>query len=451
MRPVLKWVRANLYTVICAAVMLAAPLALWFYSGGMNSAVRQEVQRRAAKVGELGKFESTPISLESPVPGNDPVSARIAVNRKFLERYQQVVGKLREDAARIREEVIGINRKGRGVLNEKLFPAALPQERETLPKEMYRQLIAAYTQLLKDVRAGSPPSGAQMAEYLGQARDRFLTEIRKRSTDALTPQEQGELTEQLSAARLSYCADAARALSFYADLADLSVPDESRRPDRAEGQGMIDMFNWQWELWIKEDLLRAIASANQAYPSVLEAPVKRVISIAVQSAPAAAVASAADEGGESGPAGGFAIGSGGMSSGGRGGGGEARAAVPAVAADPAQEAPLDYTVSFTGRRTNPLYDVWYVGVDLIVDSAQVPALFDALARQNFMTVVDAQVDTVDPFEDLRAGYVYGTAPVSRVSLVVETIWIREWTAPLMPAELKAALGIPMPPPASPAG
>ncbi len=439
MRVVLNWVRANVYTVICAAVMIAAPTALWIFSGRMNAAVRQEVQKRTGKMSELQKFETTPISLESPVPGNDPVSAKIAVNRRFLERYQEVVGKLREDAQVIRKEVLSINCKGRTVLNDKLFPSPPMEQREILPKEMYRQLIAAYTKLLGDVHAGSPPPAEQMAEYLGQTRERYLMEIRKRSSDSLTPEEQQELTEQLTRARLSYCAEAARAISYYATLADLYVPSESQRPMTAQGQGLIDMFTWQWEFWIKEDILRALYEANREYPSVVEAPVKRVISLGMLPTPAAAVVAGAGDSESGAPSGGFSAGGGG-----RRGGGEPREQMPAAAADPAQEVPPDYAISFTGRHTNPLFDVMYVRVDLVVDSARIPAVFDALALQNFMTVVNAQVESVNPFEDLKAGYFYGAA-VSRLTLDIETVWLREWTAQFMPVELKQVLGIPVPP------
>src|SRR5262249_47306076 len=123
MQPVLAWVRANVYTVVFGVIMLAAPIALWIISGNMNAAVRAEDETRPGRMNQPNKFESTTIDLVNPVPGNEPVSGRIAVNRTFLNRYQEVVGKLRDDAQRIREEVLKINRKDRTVLNDKLFPS----------------------------------------------------------------------------------------------------------------------------------------------------------------------------------------------------------------------------------------------------------------------------------------------------------------------------------------
>ena len=89
--------------------------------------------------------------------------------------------------------------------------------------------------------------------------------------------------------------------------------------------------------------------------------------------------------------------------------------------------PLDYSSSFTGRTTNPLFDVRHVEVELIVDSEKMPEVFDALARYNFMTIVKASVETVSLFDAIKSGYFYGSRPVSLIRLDLETVWCREWT------------------------
>ena len=40
------------------------------------------------------------------------------------------------------------------------------------------------------------------------------------------------------------------------------------------------------------------------------------------------------------------------------------------------------------------------------------------------------------------GYFYGGGPVSMLTLQLETVWLREWTADFMPSALRQALGIP---------
>ena len=119
-----------------------------------------------------------------------------------------------------------------------------------------------------------------------------------------------------------------------------------------------------------------------------------------------------------------------------------------MVADPSREVPRDFAVSFTGRTSNPLFDVRRVELVVIVDSTRMPEVFDALAAQNFITILDAQVDAVDMFEEIQDGYFYGGAAVSRLTLELETIWIRDWTAQFMPVELKQSLGIPIQPPAA---
>ncbi len=111
--------------------------------------------------------------------------------------------------------------------------------------------------------------------------------------------------------------------------------------------------------------------------------------------------------------------------------------------DPAREVPLDFAFSFTGRKTNPLYDVRLIQLVLIAETARIPVVLDALSRKNFITILDAKLEAVDAFEEVGEGYFYGSAGVSKLTLDLETVWLREWTAPLMPPDLKLALGIPV--------
>jgi len=425
MSTVLQWLKGNVYIVIFVAIMIAAPVTMWVVAGRMNQAVRTEVEARAKMISDMSRFEKTSVSFDSPVPGNEAVKASIAVNRQFLDRYQQVVEIIRADADRVREEVLRINHKDRTVLVPELFPRPPLQLREILPQNMARALQGAYEQLLSDVGAGGPPTRDEMVEHLTAARERYLTQLLKQLTDTLTEDEQAGLTEQLTRTRLSYYADAAKGLKLYVTFADLNVPEPGDFPARAENEGMIEMFDWEWRFWIKQDILMALAQANEPYNSIVDAPVKRVVSIFVNDLPGA---------GGGGSAGGFAAA-------GRRGRGDA--APKSVRADASREVPLDYTFSFTGRATNPLFDVRLVEVVLIINSEKLPEAFDALAKYNFMTITNAHVESEDLFLAIKEGYFYGSKPVSRVTLELETVWFREWTVQFMPLELKQVLGIPV--------
>ncbi len=443
MNTVLRWIRANVYTVIAVAIMIAAPVGMWFVAGNLNQAVQNEVEQRAKKIAELSRFEKTSITFGSPVPGNETISASIAVNRRFLDRYQEVVDVIRQDMERVREEVFRINHKDREILVPELFPEPPPRRVETLPQKMYRALQGAYEQLIADVGAGDPPTTETMVENLTAAQERYLAQILKRATTELTEEEQAGLTEHLTKTRLSYYADAAKGLNMYASLDGINVPAEEEYPDRAEGDGMSRMFDWQWRFWIKQDILSALAKCNEPYNSIVDAPLKRVVSLVVTDDPG----NVGTSGSVPAVGSGAGFGTSGASSTGRRRGRSKSSGGQAIrsSADPGREVPLDYSYSFTGRTSNPLFDVRRVEVLLIVDSEKMPEVFDALARYNFMTIVNASVATVNLFDAIKSGYFYGSKPVSLVSLDLETVWFRSWTTEFMPPDLKAALGVPATP------
>ncbi|MEE9128664.1 MAG: hypothetical protein V3T84_01505 [Phycisphaerales bacterium] len=429
MNVVLTWVKANTLIVVFVAILIVAPLAMWIVAGNMNEGVRQAVKDRAGKIEELDRLKKTTVSLRNPVPGNEPVSATIVVNPQLLDRYQEVVGQLRQDAERIREEAVQFNRKQRGVLVPDLFPAPPAHRRETMPLEMHRSLVAAYQQLLDEVQAGAPPSADEVRENIEAAGERLTTQVLLAD---LTPEDRAWLAEQLANTRLSQYADAAAAIGLYASLGGLGVPGEGSVPPRAEAQGLVELFEWQWQYWIIEDILLALHEANKDSSSVLDAPAKRLVSIDLF-AHTGRVASALPQ------TGGRGMGAPGRSS---SDAGSAETTAPAV--DPAIEVALDFASSFTGRTTNPLYDVRWIRLVIVVDTARMPEVFDALAQRNFITITEAAIQPVDPFSALKSGYFYGTAPASQVTLELETIWFRQWTAQFMPDELKRALGVPVP-------
>jgi hypothetical protein len=447
MSAVLNWIKSNIYTVICVVIIIAAPVALWIVSGKMNASVRTDAQARAGKIAELNRLEKTKVELDIPGPDNPKINATIPVNRRFLDRYEQVVNEIAEDARQIQAKVVEMNSKDRGVLLPELFPKAPAHLRETLPSQMYRSLVAAHEQLLKAAEAGAPPSMDEAYQDLDAARDRYMAQLFKSTMDELDDDERVWLADQLTKARLSVYAESAKDIKLYATMAELDVPFEADTPESAVGEANTLMFDWQWQYWIKQDIVMALYAANKPYGSVVDAPVKRLVSLAVLDGPLPQQAAAADTGSSrGGSAGGFGP-AGGGSTGKRGGrqpaapsGGGRRGGAP----DASREVPLDYNVSFTGRADNPLYDVRLVELVVVVETEKIPEVFDALARQNFITVISpVQIDAVDLFAAIKDGYFYGPAPVSELTLTLETIWLREWTAGFMPAELKQALGIPI--------
>lgn len=179
-------------------------------------------------------------------------------------------------------------------------------------------------------------------------------------------------------------------------------------------------------------MLNAINAANKPYRSVVDAPVKRVLSISVKEdiLPKVAAPVATEEvpaEGSTPPADGAAV----------------AAAAPELALpplDPKAVVSYDFAKSMTGRVSNSMYDVRFATVRLVVATSMIPEVLNAIARQNFMTVITMDVRPTDAFEAADEGYIYGAAPVSELRLTIESVWLRPWLAKLMPRELQTLKG-----------
>lgn len=434
----IDWIKDNVFIVVFCILMIAAPTAMWFVSGRMNAEVSKKVDERARQDIELTQLEKTEMSLP-----DGSASFTGIVNDQFLERYTQVSKAMSEDAETVRKAAIDHNRKDRGVLMSDVFPEMPASMRDVLPEQFHRVLLNAYDDLLKQIRASSPPPLESMREEIEQRRVQFITQdLRKDTTDKLEPDEQKRLSEYLTNIRMKNYADATVDISFYASADQLPIPEWSQEHQPSIGE----MFNWQWQFWVIDDILRALYEANKSDHSVTRAPVKQVLGISVLGLPevdAAPSGSGGMAGGSSGRMGAMGLGGGDMTSPGEG------ELAGSITGPPNPKAPvsLDYGVSFTGRMTNPLYDVLEVELDLIVEVSRLPQILDMLAKHNFITVTQLALTPADPYGAAENGYIYGTAHVATAKLVLETIWLREWTKEFMPQAVKQALGVPLDQPA----
>jgi hypothetical protein len=413
--------------------MIAALVAMPIVSGKMNAAVKKEIDTRGKKFGELARLEKTQVTAPSATGGGE--SRPVLVNQKLLDRYEQIVTSLREDAAQVKTVALEHNRKSRNVVLGTMFPAPPPAQAQVLPLQFWERLVEAYDQLLEDVGAGQPPTEEEVAQLLQRRQAQFITQIAaKDSVEDLTEEEREQLMTVLTNERLTQYTLAAEHIGMYADFPAVSVPgwDPGRIPSVPE------LFNWQWTYWIIEDVLRALNTADPEGTSVLRAKVKRILWVQPRAMPQGSDAPPPTNRGRSAGRGG-AFGGGGRTAGGAAGaslGGSNRG----NAGNPRPSGP-DFSSSFTGRKSNALYDVILVDVGMLVESGEIPAVLDAIARYNFVTILDCRITPVDPYEDLEQGFFYGTSPLSQVELTLETVWLREWTTPFMPDGTKRGLGI----------
>ena len=108
--------------------------------------------------------------------------------------------------------------------------------------------------------------------------------------------------------------------------------------------------------------------------------------------------------------------------------------------------PLDFGASITGRvsgpgRRNRWYDVRTVAIEIVASSARMPQFINALSATNFVAVLDLDLAKVEPLADLREGFDYGDEYVVKASILIETVWLRDWRKQPMPAPVQAALGM----------
>lgn len=435
MHVVLEWVKSNVFIVIFVVLMVASLVGLPLVARGMNAEIAKEVETRGRKLNDLARLEQTQVAAPGGAAAGQTKPA--LVNEQLLNAFRANVRVAQEDADQVLARAIEHNRKGRGVLMEGVFPAPPPHLAEVMPQRFFERvrgadgidgtyIKGAYDELLEEVKAGSPPSLEELRNDIERRELQFRTHtLSKDADDPLTDEEREELQAALTGLRLLRYAEAAERISMYASLeslADLPRRDSSRLPSLSE------MFEWQWRYWIHEDLLKALYEANKGYPSVVEAPLKHVVWVSVGPSVVAGGRTA------SGPTGGST----------RSGEFGGSAAAPAAAApNPRTEAPRDFSVSLTGRVTNPLYDVRYVDVDLIIDTNRIPEVLDALSRYNFFTVIRMRTTPADPYMAAASGYYYGSQPVSLISLRLETVWFRQWTSTFMPVAVKQRLGVPV--------
>ena len=103
----------------------------------------------------------------------------------------------------------------------------------------------------------------------------------------------------------------------------------------------------------------------------------------------------------------------------------------------------NYFFGPTGRASNHVFDVRQVHLTLHVDFQKLPQLYNAIASVNYMTVLDQRITSVDEFDfgTLGGPFLYGEGDTVQIELVLETLWLRSWTAPLMPEKVQEYLGV----------
>ncbi|HBS29340.1 MAG TPA: hypothetical protein DEB06_07795 [Phycisphaerales bacterium] len=445
MKKFVPWLKANLIVVIAlATAIIAAPLMI-FFSTGWGSKVHKAAEARVSQQASAIAGLDVTYRVEPFLAGKPPVvDVTAPPNAATTERVKGLLTRIVDDVGRVRADAIERNSRGKRTIlgdgADRLFPA--PPDLSTsfrLLDQFVQAWPRAHADLLKAHHAGSPPSEESVRTALEKFRTDEVARITAgRSDQKLTADEEARLTDSLAQRRLDIYRSSSAGTAFYATPSVFSNvkpwPPSTVLPlETAWDQQMI--------YWVNEDLIKAALLANSdgsgSRLDVFRAPVKILESIMVGPSGKPAPGAGADPTSAGTPTG-------------------EGPATPPESDDERTELPKTFAVAHTGRASwpaspNPIYDLRYADVVLIAASKDVPKILDAFSSVNFMTVVGVDIADYDPLPDLRLGYDLGADHLVRVSLRVESAWLRAWLRPLMPAKVREALGVPpdAPPPAPP--
>jgi hypothetical protein len=347
------------------------------------------------------------------VVGDKILQKRMEPNKAATEWYRASWEEIRSRTGTVSEAALAFNKEGREVLIGNFFPD--PQE--FIAEAKLREFAAAYIRehgrLLALMNAGEPPEPSVLNAMLTDFQIAEFERVKNQTGRDPNEEEKQRIVEAMRDMRIREYQRRASEFGVYAGLYVFDgVPSAAPTTKPTAAQ----CWDWQERFWIHQDICRAIAEANQfaSGNGVPDSVIKRVIKISAQPA--------------------VFLGPEGRSAG----------ATPTEAGT--DKAPIDLSRSITGRFSGPAsnnkwYDVRTVQVQVIVSAQRLPEFFDALARVNFMTVLDMDLYRVDPIEELKNGYFYGSDPVVRATIEIETVWLREWRKDLMPTDVRAALGL----------
>ena len=417
MKPLMAWLKSNFLIVILGVLAVAPPVAAYFVAGGMNKTLVDDRQKDASSTltqlrGSTVRYSLPPLSAEE-----EPIALTTAPNAVITEAFRVERERREAQIDRVKEAAIEFNRQGRQPLVAGLFPEPAPMDSQLKRNEMASRAVAsgtpesAYSSLLDRLRIRPPVDGVALSEELAAQREGQIAQITgDQGERALAEEQRAQLDSQMWAYRLGQYSAHAMDTVFYGSPAIL--PPAVPTAVMPSPPPIEQCFAWQFDYWLIEDILTAFAQANADLDgsgiggNVISGVVKRVETLAIDPPPF--VAGAAQPGG-------------------RGEDGE-------MGGGPR-------TLSGRSQGDSTLYDVRYANASLIVASAKLPVLLDAIATTNFMTVIDLDITEVDPWADLSNGYFYGDDAVVRVDLRIEALYLRDWTAQFMPPAIRQALGV----------
>ncbi len=438
------WIRGNWITVVSAVVLIVA--VIWLGSLGSSAdAFREEVKKRDAQLSQIRTLKQQNVKVPPDKPDDPPRTVGpIVINNAAIEQLRRVYGKMNEEHANIFKLALEINQHNHLPMADGLFPDPVdnfkPYEARIRYKDSFIDMTGRYSPnaLLPRLNAGMPPDASVIKAELeridaqaalgvggssaaGSANPGGAPSVPGAPTSAADAKEAERVRLTKQAALMQVLKSRAEQLHIYAvtQMGQPGFPFEygswifgSKLPSA------LNMWEGQLGLWLQQDIVEAIARTNQVsnpQMNVIFSPVKRLDSISVANLYVGIMPP--------------------------GKGLNPLGAAPTLASA-GQLLPDNFAVSATGRVSNAIYDVHHVNLRVVVDYQHLPDFFDNLSKVNFMTVLKMNLRSLDEYEMLKAGYVLGSNDCVTADILIETLWLRDWTSRLTPKGLRNSLGVP---------
>lgn len=477
-------------------IVLFALGALFGFIRPAIGKAQENLSKRLGQRGEIDRLRKTPVEIPPENPDDDYDVRVVTVNKASIKQLSEVFKQMNNEYSQMFEFAVNINRRG----HQEMIPSLFPDTTQTYivhdAKDAYREafvtMLGPYSPdaSLPCLNAGEPTSPLLIEEVKKRISDEYMAEhlnLSDKGVESLSSSERDSLMQLIQTKLIDLLQRDAEKIHLYVDKANV----DSHRPDEFFwDQFPFDLGQWcspevdrpslgeVWEgqlgLWIQQDIVEAIARTNQVdnpLANVMNTPVKRLIKIKLgpgyvgingnsgldmspsEGRPKSRTSSRRFS--QAMPPNPFVGGGpgllppmGGPSVYDRSGYQSSSRWDPSdddrPTSRPGGAEEENFSISHTGRQSNDLYDVRHVWVSLVIDSQHLSEFFNNLQAINFITVLKVEFRNVDEYESLAMGYFYGQGDAVEADILLETIWLRNWTADLMPKEVRRLVGIDAP-------
>jgi hypothetical protein len=423
-------IKKNVVSIVLGVVAVLAVAATFYPLGGLFDGIKRNVSKEEQLYTTANQIFTTPHELPMADDPNSTERKPLGVfpMPKITELAKALKTGLDSESDGVFNAAVTVNRAECVVHPEGttdadrllLVPGSLPTPASgsSADAEFKKALDPEIGHLRKVLDAVSPPTADDIDAQRKVLQAQFELKKFKGADGQVINETQitAALADASAKVPLGMRDDLALNHHMYMDLTAIVAPTEitgSPQPPSPEA-----MYYAQAAIWMQEDICRAIAEVNAETHDILNAPVKRLVSLTVPPGPLMFLRPPTDN-----P-------TGGGSPGDIAGAGGATSAAPRAY----------YSLTPTGRTSNAMFDVVTALVVLHVDARHIPRLLTALNHNRFLTVRNMTVSRVDSNNLLDQGYVYGPGPIAELKLDCEQLQMREWTKSFMPPKIATLLG-----------